>query len=1123
MKRLTILFLVILFTLPIFADIVYDDQNNLVYTVSTVGDLAGYSPKPADIGVVTAGNRYVWDGSSWVDLTSASGTINIGDELLSDTGDFSGNWTLANDFDLATTDFEYNHSADNGTMTQANADFSGTLVASTWYLLRITLSDATTPVAATSIEASLGTSTINIELGAVQTYYYMIQSDAVITGDDFVITVTTSTAGDITGTLVSLCEIISSYGAFDNLFITNDLKVENDLYVGGLTTNRIPYVGADGKIIDDADLTFDGSTLTAPNTVLNGYLLFNDPGTDANSFITQWQADNSTTVQTASLQTLYGANPSFMLKAPNNSGTETEVAEFFDESVIWFAGAVGVDYTFVFDGDTQDGTITYDESEDEFVFNNGIASAYLNTGQGDYELFAMNQDVEDTDDVTFNSGTFSGLTSGRVIYGGTAGLLQDSANFLFDGTNASFVNPVYFGAGTLTLPSITFTGDLDTGFYQAAANRINITCGNDEVAFFTDTGLTGGDSKGPTVYFDFAASTTQPVYVCRADTDTGIGFDSDTGDVLSLITGGVQAVSISEATTITGILVDNWSVTGTLGVTGTITGSAALTGFTNLDLSGHLYLVLENDAVTPTLNFGDDGDGIYSSADGKLDFATNAVNRMQLGDAGLLLTNQGNDTNSPSLSMTANDGGVAQTATFQVLYGASPYFRFSVPDGGGSTIPIVDYHTTSITYFNAIAGVDYYQTWNGESNDGTITYMEDEDRFDFDNDVHIVNDLYVNDVFITPGDNLDLGSYEIDYNTGGAGGYHTLSTDCPNLAAFIFWQGSGTDNELNASTGTQYFMNNRIRVDQSGDAKFVGLGLTMLEEDVGTGGGSYIACEAVGGATEFAIDLDGNIRTVSALFLDEKASQETIVAGEGQFWVKNTSPTIAMFTDDDGDDHVIELGSSAYAEMGTYAGDSTELLRSADEWHGVFNIAGIASSEIEGFTYLDGEEFGITDVVDNGATVTFTTSAQTLVAGQFVTIQETTSHDGVWEITSVADVTHFTITTAIDDDEAAITAYGQRGASLTVGSESTSLYRGVWASVVKQSGVNKVIQFSPFLNTTEASKAWCKRKFSSATDSGSVSGVALMNLTAGDVIWFGVQGDTAALTVTFERRNMTIH
>lgn len=233
-----------------------------------------------------------------------------------------------------------------------------------------------------------------------------------------------------------------------------------------------------------------------------------------------------------------------------------------------------------------------------------------------------------------------------------------------------------------------------------------------------------------------------------------------------------------------------------------------------------------------------------------------------------------------------------------------------------------------------------------------------------------------------------------------------------------------------------------------------------------------------------------------------------------------TSPTVEI-TGDLTVSGTVSFTSALKAEMGNYGSDSTELLRSSDEWHGVFN-ANIGVGDIEGFTYLDGEEFGITDVSNDGTYVTFVTSAQTLVAGQPICIQETTDMDGIWIIYDVADVTHFRVTSAIAASEAAITAYGQRGASVRVDSGSTGDYRGIWHATVKQSGVNKYIEFNPFLNATQAIKAWDKREFSDSSDVGSVGGVALMTLTAGDYIWFGVMGDTTALTITFEGRNMTI-
>ena len=243
MKKFTLILCLVLFTLTAFS---YED---MLISDRIAGRII--NPQVDEILVYQISNGVLF-------LTNATGTpsLNVGKELLSDTEDFSGNWTLAGDFDLATLAFEYNDSAHSGTMTQANADFDDTLIASTWYLLRFSLTDASTPVAATSIVATLGTSAIAVDLDAVGTYYYLIESDAVVTGDDFVITVTTSTAGDITGTMVSLRKVDDAYDVFTNILVSNNLKVKNDLIVEGTITieNATDIHVSNDVLLDDGSI-----------------------------------------------------------------------------------------------------------------------------------------------------------------------------------------------------------------------------------------------------------------------------------------------------------------------------------------------------------------------------------------------------------------------------------------------------------------------------------------------------------------------------------------------------------------------------------------------------------------------------------------------------------------------------------------------------------------------------------------------------------------------------------------------------------------------------------------------------------------------------------------------------
>jgi hypothetical protein len=53
----------------------------------------------------------------------------------------------------------------------------------------------------------------------------------------------------------------------------------------------------------------------------------------------------------------------------------------------------------------------------------------------------------------------------------------------------SSTSPVPFASGTVSLPSITFTGDLDTGIYRIGANNIGVTVNGGKVLDISGTGL----------------------------------------------------------------------------------------------------------------------------------------------------------------------------------------------------------------------------------------------------------------------------------------------------------------------------------------------------------------------------------------------------------------------------------------------------------------------------------------------------------------------------------------------------------------------------------------------------------------------------------------------------------
>jgi len=107
----------------------------------------------------------------------------------------------------------------------------------------------------------------------------------------------------------------------------------------------------------------------------------------------------------------------------------------------------------------------------------------------------------------------------------------------------------------------------------------------------------------------------------------------------------------------------------------------------------------------------------------------------------ILFGDPGTSSNSDTLIFISDNGTEADTAMIVNCYGDDPYLRLFAPSDVGSPTPVMDLKDQKIVLFNGGAGVDYALEFNGADNDGSITYMEDEDRFDFDNDVDVIGDL----------------------------------------------------------------------------------------------------------------------------------------------------------------------------------------------------------------------------------------------------------------------------------------------------------------------------------------------------------------------------------------------
>ena len=115
----------------------------------------------------------------------------------------------------------------------------------------------------------------------------------------------------------------------------------------------------------------------------------------------------------------------------------------------------------------------------------------------------------------------------------TVGSLTTTNLALAPQASPTFTGNVTIPAGTVSLPSLRFTGDNDTGLYSAAANTVNVTAGGTLSHAFTSTYST---ASVPIRVPDGTAGA--PSITNTGDENTGIFFGA--ADEVSISTGGTE-------------------------------------------------------------------------------------------------------------------------------------------------------------------------------------------------------------------------------------------------------------------------------------------------------------------------------------------------------------------------------------------------------------------------------------------------------------------------------------------------------------------------------------------------------------------------------------------------------
>jgi hypothetical protein len=273
--------------------------------------------------------------------------------------------------------------------------------------------------------------------------------------------------------------------------------------------------------------------------------------------------------------------------------------------------------------------------------------------------------------------------------------------------------------GTVSLPSLTFNGDADTGLYRIGADNIGITTGGTKRVQISSAGLAVNAAISTTGVFNVSdGSVGSPSITFSADNNTG--FYRVGNDSVGITAGGVKKVEVKSTgvtvntglTVTTSLTVTNGLSANTLTLTGAISaasGSAGApeysfttdldTGFyrvgadnlglatggvkrvqisstdlnvnTGITIAGANQLKTANgSAATPSHSFNGDLDtGMYRIGADTIGITTGGTKRVEIKAAGVIVNTALTVTTSATITnaLTANTVSATQTVTTQTV------------------------------------------------------------------------------------------------------------------------------------------------------------------------------------------------------------------------------------------------------------------------------------------------------------------------------------------------------------------------------------------------------------------------------------------------------------------------
>lgn len=211
-----------------------------------------------------------------------------------------------------------------------------------------------------------------------------------------------------------------------------------------------------------------------------------------------------------------------------------------------------------------------------------------------------------------------------------------------------------------------------------------------------------------------------------------------------------------------------------------------------------------------------------------------------------------------------------------------------------------------------------------------------------------------------------------------------------------------------------------------------------------------------------------------------------------------------------------------YADMHVHENISTTVISTQDSPHHVrqFNL-----EDAFGLTFTEGSIGSISAFTEYSTVVTGTTKVTDadhgLVTGDILTINGTTSYNGIFEATFIDSSNYYIEDTFVADDA---TGDWVEGDYLMNDPGTNGVYKLEFHGFgMPDAGTNQDYEFEIFNNTVPVENLEAKRRFSNSSDIGTFGGGGIVTLADGDRVSFTIIPLSGTQDFTLEHLNIALH